>query len=143
MGGVAGRVGPRLPLTIGALVTAAGFLLLLRMGAHADYWTDVFPGILVIAIGMSGAVAPLTTAVLSSVDSAHTGSASGLNSAVARIAGMVAVALLGGVLGTSDRTLTNGFDTGMIACAIAALVGAVIAFLLIRIGGAKRETTSS
>ena len=70
MGGVAGRMGPRLPLTIGALVVGAGFLLLLRMGAAANYWTDVFPGILVIAIGMSGAVAPLTTAVLSSVDSA-------------------------------------------------------------------------
>jgi EmrB/QacA subfamily drug resistance transporter len=142
MGAVAGRMGPRLPLTIGALVTAAGFLLLLRMGSSTDYWTDVFPGILVIAIGMSGAVAPLTTAVLSSVDSAHTGSASGLNSAVARIAGMVAVALLGGVLGTSGQVLTSGFDAGMIACAVAALAGAVCAFFLIRIDGAKTQANS-
>ncbi len=142
MGGVAGRLGPRLPLAVGALVTGAGFLLLLRMGAEAHYWTDVFPGILVIAIGMSGAVAPLTTAVLSSVDSAHTGSASGLNSAVARIAGMVAVALLGGVLGTSGQVLTNGFDAGMIACAIAALGGAGSAFFLIRIDGAKVQANS-
>jgi len=135
MGRVAGRTGPRLPLTIGALVTAAGFLLLLRIGETANYWTGVFPGILVIAIGMSGAVAPLTAAVLSSVDTAHTGSASGLNSAVARIAGMVAVALLGGVLGASGQILKNGFDAAMIACAIAALAGAASAFFLIRIDG--------
>ncbi len=109
MGGVAGRMGPRWPLTIGALIAAAGFLLLLRLGVGADYWTDVFPGILTIAMGMSGAVAPLTTAILSSVDSRHTGSASGLNSAVARIAGMVAVALLGGVLGASGAALARGF----------------------------------
>jgi MFS family permease len=137
MGKVAGHMGPRWPLTIGAIVTAAGFLLLLRIGPSANYWTDVFPGILVIAIGMSGAVAPLTTAVLSSVDNAHTGSASGLNSAVARIAGMVAVALLGGVLGASGQALTRGFDIGMIGCAIAALAGAACAFFLIRIDGVK------
>ncbi len=137
MGGVAGRMGPRWPLTIGALVAGAGFLLLLRLGAAADYWTDVFPGILVIAIGMSGAVAPLTTAILSSVDSRHTGSASGLNSAVARIAGMVAVALLGGVLGASGAALARGFDAAMVACAVAALGASASAFFLIRAGGAK------
>ncbi|MEO7054876.1 MAG: MFS transporter [Rhizomicrobium sp.] len=142
MGRVAGRIGPRWPLTIGALMTAAGFLLLLRMGSGTDYWTDVFPGILVIAIGMSGAVAPLTTAILSSVDGAHTGSASGLNSAVARVAGMVAVALLGGVLGTSGLVLTKGFDAAMIACAAAALAGAACAFLLIRINGGKDQANS-
>jgi len=142
MGRVAGKMGPRWPLTIGALVTAAGFLLLLRMGRSADYWSDVFPGILVIAIGMSGAVAPLTTAILSSVDKTHTGSASGLNSAVARVASMVAVALLGGVLGTSGQTLTRGFDIGMIACAVAALAGAACAFFLIRIDGEKSQASS-
>ncbi len=143
MGRVAGRMGPRWPLTIGALVTAAGFLLLLlRMGSGTNYWTGVFPGILVIAIGMSGAVAPLTTAILSSVNNAHTGSASGLNSAVARVAGMVAVALLGGVLGTSGQVLTSGFDAAMIACAIAALAGAACAFFLIRIDGAKTQANA-
>ncbi|MBN9544659.1 MAG: MFS transporter [Alphaproteobacteria bacterium] len=136
MGRVAGRMGPRLPLTIGALVTAGGFLLL-RTGETTDYWTGVFPGILVIAIGMSGAVAPLTAAVLSSVDDAHTGSASGLNSAVARVAGMVAVALLGGVLGASGPVLKHGFDAAMIACAAAALAGAACAFFLIRVGQAN------
>jgi predicted MFS family arabinose efflux permease len=137
MGGLAGRIGPRLPLSIGPLVVAAGFLLLLRLDGRADYWTDVFPGILVIAIGMSGAVAPLTTAVLSSVDSHHTGSASGLNSAVARTAGMVATALLGGVLGAHGRALIGGFDTAVIVCAAASLGASASALFLIRIGGAK------
>jgi EmrB/QacA subfamily drug resistance transporter len=137
MGGIAGRLGPRLPLSIGALVVAIGFLLLLRLGSGAHYWTDVFPGILVVAIGMSGAVAPLTTAVLSSVDDRHTGSASGLNSAVARIAGMVAVALLGGVLGAKGAALISGFDNAIIACAIASLGASASAFFLIRIKSAK------
>ena len=135
--GLAGRIGPRLPLSVGPLLVAVGFLLLLRLDARADYWTDVFPGILVIAIGMSGAVAPLTTAVLSSVDSRHTGSASGLNSAVARTAGMVATALLGGVLGARGASLIAGFDTAAIVCAIASLGASASAFFLIRIGGMK------
>ena len=112
------------------------------MGKSADYWSDVFPGILVIAIGMSGAVAPLTTAILSSVAKSHTGSASGLNSAVARVAGMVAVALLGGVLGTSGPGLANRFDAAMIVCAVAALAGAACAFFLIRIDGEKSQASS-
>jgi EmrB/QacA subfamily drug resistance transporter len=137
MGELAGRIGSRWPLTIGTLVVAIGYLLLLRLTGGADYWRDVFPGILVISIGMSGAVAPLTTAVLSSVDSRHTGSASGLNSAVSRIAGMVATALLGGVLGVKGPALIGGFDTAIIACAVASLGASASAFFLIRVGGAK------
>ena len=137
MGGIAERRGPRLPLSLGSLMVAAGFLLLLGMKAPADYWIDVFPGILVIAIGMSGAVAPLTTAVLSAVDARHTGSASGLNSAVARIAGMVATALLGGILGARGDVLIRGFDTAMIACALSALAASASVFFLVRIGAAK------
>src|SRR6185295_3966650 len=68
MGGLAGRIGARLPLVIGPLVVAVGFLLTLRISAAADYWTEVLPAILIIAVGLSGAVAPLTTAVLNSVD---------------------------------------------------------------------------
>lgn len=131
MGGIAGRIGPRWPLTLGPLVVAAGFLLLLRVGAQTDYWTTLFPAILVMAGGMSGAVAPLTTAVLSSVDRRHTGSASGLNSAVARTAGMVATALLGGVLGASGTALIAEFHIASLACAIASVGAAASAFFLI------------
>jgi EmrB/QacA subfamily drug resistance transporter len=131
MGAVAGRLGPRAPLTIGPLVVAGGFFLLLRIGPQADYWTRVLPAMLAIALGMAGAVAPLTTAVLASVDSRHTGSASGLNSAVARAGGMVATALLGGVLGASGPALLSGFHTAAVVCALAAVAAAASAFFLL------------
>jgi EmrB/QacA subfamily drug resistance transporter len=134
MGGVAGRLGARAPLSIGPLVAAGGFLLVLRIGPHADYWTTVFPAILVIAVGMAGAVAPLTAAILGSVDSRHTGSASGLNSAVARTGGMVATALLGGVLGAAGPALVSGFHAVAIACALAAAAASASAFFLIADG---------
>jgi MFS family permease len=134
MGGVAGRLGARAPLSIGPLVVAGGFLLVLRIGPHADYWTTVFPAILVIAVGMAGAVAPLTAAILGSVDSRHTGSASGLNSAVARTGGMVATALLGGVLGAAGPALVSGFHAVAIACALAAAAASASAFFLIADG---------
>ena len=131
MGALAGRIGARAPLSIGPLVVATGFLLILRTGAQANYWTNVLPAVLVIAVGMAGAVAPLTTAVLGSVDRRHTGSASGLNSAVARIGGMVATALLGGVLGLNGRALIGGFHAAAIACAVASVAAAASAFFLI------------
>ena len=131
MGAVAGKVGSRAPLSIGSLVVAGGFLLILRIGHDADYWTTVFPAILVIAIALAGAVAPLTTAILASVDSRHTGSASGLNSAVSRTGGMVATALLGGILGAAGPALVSGFHAAGIACAIASIAASASAFLLI------------
>jgi EmrB/QacA subfamily drug resistance transporter len=131
MGRLAGRIGARLPLSIGPLVVAAGFLLILRIGPKADYWTTVLPAFLVIATGMAGAVAPLTTAILGSVDRQHTGSASGLNSAVARTGGLVATALLGGVLGLTGRALVGGFRAAAIACAVASIAASASAFFLI------------
>jgi EmrB/QacA subfamily drug resistance transporter len=133
MGRLAGRIGPRLPLSIGPLVVAAGFLLLLRIGPDASYWRDVFPGIVVMSFGMAGAVAPLTTAVLSSVEEKYTGAASGLNSAVARTAGLIATALLGSVLGASGSALMGGFDMAMSACAVASIGAGAAAYFLIRI----------
>ena len=114
-GGFAGRFGPRLPLVVGPLVVAGGFLLALRIGASANYWTEVLPAVLVMAIGMSGAVAPLTTAILTSVDARHTGSASGFNSAVARAGGLVGTALLGSVLAAQGDQLLAGFHAAMLA----------------------------
>jgi EmrB/QacA subfamily drug resistance transporter len=131
MGAWAGRIGARTPLTIGPLVVAAGFALLLRVDARADYWTTVFPAIFVMAIGMAGAVAPLTNAVLGSVDRAHTGSASGLNSAVARTGSMIATALLGGILGVKGAALTSGFHAATFACALACAGASASAFFLI------------
>ena len=132
MGGLAGRIGPRLPLSIGPLLVAAGFALLLRMDSSGSYWTVVLPAMLVIAIGMAGAVAPLTTAVLASVDAAHTGSASGFNSAVARTGGLIATALLGAVLSANGQELLAGVHAAAIAGAVTAIAASSSAFAWVR-----------
>ena len=132
LGGVAGRIGARLPLTIGPLIVAAGFLLALRIGAESSYWGAALPAILTIAFGMSFAVAPLTTAVLNSVDARHTGSASGFNSAVARSGGLIATALLGFVLAATGPRLVAAFHVAMIAGAVTCLLASLCAFTLIR-----------
>jgi EmrB/QacA subfamily drug resistance transporter len=132
MGALAGRTGPKLSLAIGPLIVAAGFLLLLRLDAKGNYWVDVLPGLFVIAIGMAGAVAPLTTAVLTSVDSRHTGSASGFNSAVARTGGLVATALLGNVLAATGTNIVGKFHFAAIVCAAVSIAASLSAFGLIK-----------
>jgi predicted MFS family arabinose efflux permease len=135
MGGIAAKTGSRLPLTVGPLVVAGGFLLALRIGAQAAFWPDVAPALVVIALGMTGAVAPLTTAVLGSVDAAHTGSASGFNSAVARTGGLIATALLGAVLAARGEALISGFHGAMLVCAAASAAAGAAAALLYRDAG--------
>ncbi len=130
-GDLAGRVGSRLPLTLGPLIVGFGFLLALRIGAGTSYWGGVLPAVLVIALGMTGAVAPLTTAVLSSVDARHTGSASGFNSTVARTGGLVATALLGAVLAARGDSLLAAFHAAMIVGAVSCAAASLSAFALI------------
>ena len=130
MGGLAGRIGSRIPLFIGPLAVAAGFLILARLGPNNGFWSSVFPAMLVIAIGMSGVAAPLTTAVLASVDPAHTGLASGFNSAVARTGGMVATALIGGVFSARGSTLFDAFHVALLACAVASILAGAFALML-------------
>lgn len=132
LGAVAGRIGSRIPLMVGSLLVAAGFALATRIGPGGGYWTTTLPAILVISLGMAGVAAPLTTAVLGSVDARHTGSASGLNSAVARTGGLVATALLGSVLAASGPLLTARFRMALLACAVAALAGSASTLLLTR-----------
>jgi hypothetical protein len=86
---------------------------------------------LAIALGMACIAAPLTTAVLASVDARHTGTASGLNSAVARSGGMVATALLGGVFAASGASLFRAFHVAIVACAIASLLAGAFVFALV------------
>jgi MFS family permease len=121
MGRVAETIGPRWPLTIGPIVCGLGFALLARLDPHASFWTSILPGMVVLALGMAGAVAPLTTAVLSSVDDAHMGTASGFNSAIARTGGLIATALAGTVMARTGAALVSAFQG-------AALVGAGLAF---------------
>jgi EmrB/QacA subfamily drug resistance transporter len=92
---LAGRRGPRLFMTVGPIAGGVGLWLLGRMGPHPDYLTDIFPGVLVFGLGLSATVAPLTAAVLGGVDQAHAGVGSAVNNAVARVAGLLAVAAVG------------------------------------------------
>ncbi|WP_404710206.1 MFS transporter [Sphingomonas sp. MMS24-J13] len=122
------KVGPRWPLSIGPIVTGLGFALMVRADPQASYWTGIFPGMAVIALGMAGAVAPLTTAVLSSVDGRHTGTASGFNSAVARTGGLIATALAGAVLAEKGASLIQAFHVSAIVTAVLAVAAGLAAF---------------
>ena len=135
MGGLTAKIGPRIPLTIGPLVVAAGMILSRLLEAEASYWTGAFPPMLVMAIGMTIAVAPLTSSVLGSVEEQHVAMASGFNSAVARLGGLIATALLGGVLGKEGAALFQGFHGAMfVSAGVAALAGIVALTML---GGVK------
>ncbi|MEZ5290943.1 MAG: MFS transporter [Vicinamibacterales bacterium] len=99
MGGLVARTGARLPLTVGPLIAAAGFAALAVPGLSGSYWTAILPGVAVLGLGMAVTVAPLTTAVMSSVPEARSGVAAGVNNAVARTAGALAIAAFGAVVG--------------------------------------------
>ncbi|MEU3849444.1 MFS transporter [Streptomyces sp. NPDC029554] len=137
-GELADRVGPRLPLTVGPLLCAAGMLLMLRVGPGASYPADVLPALLVLGLGMVTLVAPLTATVLGSVDVARAGLASGINNAAARAAGLVAVAALPLLAGMGEEAYREpaAFDTAfgraMVWCAGALVVGAVVAAAVVR-----------
>lgn len=130
-GAFAAKTGPRWPLTVGPLVVALGFLLAFRIGEAQSYWRDVLPAMIVIALGMAGAVAPLTTAVLMSVDQYHVGAASGLNSAVARTGGLVTTALIGSVLIMTGASLGPAFGIAAVCAAGLCVAASLSAFLLI------------
>jgi EmrB/QacA subfamily drug resistance transporter len=129
-GRLSGRVGPRLLMTIGPAVTGAGFLLMLRITATADYLTEVLPAVCAFGIGMAVTVAPLTATVLGAVDAGRAGIASAVNNAVSRVAGLVAVALAGSVGGATIQL--HGFHTLVLAAAVALFAGAVVSGVWIR-----------
>jgi hypothetical protein len=100
-GKFASGTGPRLPMALGPIVGGIGLLLLTRVGADPNYVTDVLPGVLVFGLGLSATVAPLTATALNSVEERHVGIASGINNGVSRVAGLLAIAVLGAVISGS------------------------------------------
>ena len=135
MGRVAARIGGRMPLTGGCLLVTAGLALFTRVGtAGVDYWVDIFPPTLLVGLGMGVCVAPLTTGVMSSGGTGRVGVASGFNNATARIAGLVATALLGFVFAkqSSPAAFNSVFRAAALVGAGSAAAAAACALTLVR-----------
>jgi EmrB/QacA subfamily drug resistance transporter len=132
------RTGPRLPMTVGPLVCALGAVLLSGLGRDANYWTDVFPGITVFALGLSMLVSPLTVAVLSAAPNRHAGIASGVNNAVARTGSLLAVAALPALVGLSGDdyrqplVLQTGYHRALLLSAALLATGGVVSWVGLR-----------
>jgi len=131
-GSLAGHVGPRMPITIGSIALGLGLLLTLRIHSSAGYWTELLPAVVVVALGLSAAVAPLTTAVLSEVEVRYTGVASGFNNAIARTGGLVATASVGFVFASRGGGLLRSFHVTMAIGAAVCWGAALGALALIR-----------
>ncbi|HXV94347.1 MAG TPA: MFS transporter [Pseudonocardia sp.] len=137
-GALAQRIGPRLPLALGPLLSAAGLLLLLRIGPAASWLTDVLPAVLVFGGGLALTVAPLTATVLDAAPDRYAGAASGVNNAIARAAGLLAIALIPGLAGIGGTDYADpaafdaGFRTAMVVCAGLLAAAAVVSFVTLR-----------
>jgi EmrB/QacA subfamily drug resistance transporter len=107
-GGLADRYGPRFFMAVGPLVAAAGFFLVLRVGVHVDYLSEILPAILVFGLGLSMTVAPLTAAILAGVDEHQAGIASGVNNAIARVAGLLGTVVIGAIVAAQ---FSSAFDS--------------------------------
>jgi hypothetical protein len=139
-GALAQRIGPRLPMTLGPAIMASGLLLLTRIGIGGDYVSDVLPGIVVFGIGLALTVAPLTATVLASAEERHAGVASGVNNAVARTGGLLAIASLPFVAGldpshaVTPNTLVAALHRSAVVAAGLCLVGAALSWTFVRSG---------
>lgn len=136
-GRFAQRVGPRWLMTAGISGCAFGMALMARIGLHASYLTDVLPAVVIFGLGLSLTVAPLSATVLASAEVRHAGVASGVNNAVARAAGLVAVAAIPAAVGLGAASyhqparFNHGFDLATAACAVVLLIAAVLTAMLI------------
>jgi EmrB/QacA subfamily drug resistance transporter len=136
-GALADRFGPRAFMGGGPLIGACGILLLLRADQHTSYWTDLLPGLLVFSIGLSMTVAPLTATVLADADESDAGIASAINNAIARVAGLVGISVIGVVVASTlssdtfraDRQSVHAFHTAILICAALVASGGLIGAL--------------
>ncbi len=150
-GALAQRIGPRIPLTVGPLVIAGGLLLMTRINPGDSYVSSVLPAVVVFGLGLTLVVAPVTAVVLSAADSRNAGIASGINNAVSRVAGLLAVAVLPLIAGLTGHKffnpsdMTHGFHVAALTCAGLAALGGLLACATISsdIGGDDRTVTDS
>ena len=136
-GALAQRIGPRIPLTVGPLVTALGLLLMSRIDPGDSYLSGVLPAVIVFGLGLTLVVAPVTATVMAAADERHAGIASGINTAVSRLSGLIIVAVLPLVAGLSGEkfydpaAMDHGFHVAMLVCAGLAAAGGVLAWFTI------------
>jgi len=129
-GALAGKYGPRLFMGLGPIVGGIGYLLMLTTGTEVNYWTQLLPGVLLFSVGLTATVAPLTAAILGSIPAGQSGIGSAINNAVSRIAGLVAIAFVGLIVG--PRLDVEAFHRGLLVTAVLLIVGGVVSLVGIR-----------
>jgi Na+/melibiose symporter-like transporter len=139
-GALAGKYGPRLFMTVGPIIAGIGMLLMLTVREEVDYWWQVLPGVLALGLGLAITVAPLTAAILGSIDEKQAGIGSAINNAIARVAGLLAIAALGIIIGYELDL--GGFHRGLIATAILLFLGGAISWVGIRNSQLQAEPSS-
>jgi EmrB/QacA subfamily drug resistance transporter len=145
-GELAQRIGPRIPLTVGPLVTATGLLLMSRIDPGDSYLSGVLPAVIVFGLGLTLVVAPVTATVMAAADERHSGIASGINTAVSRLSGLIIVAVLPLIAGLTGNkfydpaAMDHGFHVAMLTCAGLAVAGGVLAWLTISSEVLESET---
>jgi EmrB/QacA subfamily drug resistance transporter len=139
LGALADRYGPRLFLSAGPLIAAAGILLFLRVGLETSYVSDLLPALLVFALGLAATVAPLTATVLADADESDAGIASAVNNAIARVAGLIGIAAIGALVASTlpgdtfapNRQSVDAFHQAILVCAALVAGGGIVAALWI------------
>lgn len=123
-GRLSGKFGPRIFMSAGPIIAGIGFLLMLRLDETVMYWTDLFPGVVLFGFGLAVTVAPLTTAILGSIDNRQSGIGSAVNNAVSRIAGLLTIAVIGIFIG--PQLSVSGFHSGLWIIALMLFMGGII-----------------
>jgi EmrB/QacA subfamily drug resistance transporter len=139
-GGLVARVGSRLPLTVGPAIAALGMALYARPGIGGSYWTTFFPAVIVVGFGMTVTVAPLTTTVMGALERHYAGVASGINNAVSRVAGLLAIAVFGVML---TRTFDARAATSLDALRLTAPVRSAVDRELPKMAGADVKAATA
>jgi len=139
VGSLSGKYGPRLFMGLGPIIGGVGYLLMLGVGAHVNYWTQLLPGVLLFGLGVSATVAPLTATILGSISESQAGIGSAVNNAVSRVAGLIAIAFLGLVIGSHIDVA--GFHRTLILTAVLLFLGGIVS--LIGIQNSKKAAPAS